>query len=256
MRNVKYDNLRRSGSTGRIAVRRGRAGCPRYGFTLIELLTVVGIIIIILAVVGPAMSSIMKGNKQKEATNTITIYLASARAMALNYKTPVGVVFYEDPTNPYQTAVQFVELTSWSGMKFSALGAAAPEYLPANIKVATLNDQGTVLSTEALTDASIAARCRMILFDGYGQLVLVKGINVDTLPPNPWPGNPVPGNTLWLGADTSGAGGTATTSPGLCVYDSTALKNASGVSGFTAIGWLQTNADVLVVNALTGNVIR
>ncbi len=258
------------GSAGKPIPRESRSAgkpIPRRGFTLIELLTVVGIMVVILAVVGPAVSSILKGNAQKEATNAITAYLASARAMALNYKTPVGVVFYEDPSNPYQTAVQYVELTSWSGqagsttsqMKLGALGGATQEYLPRNIKVATLSDVNTTgsFSTEATaggggSSGGTPAGCRVVLFDGSGQMMLVNNLQIDPSPSAALPGSPTAGNTAW----GMGTGTTSSSSPALCVYDGVALSGATSLPNFDMNKWLEANADVIVVNGLTGNVIR
>lgn len=201
-------------------------------FTLIELLTVLGIMIVLLAVTVPAASSLMKGNNQKQAVNMASAFVMSARATAMSSKTPVAVVFFEDSNNKNQTAVQLIKQVSENAMgvaSFDVIDGRKMEYLPRGIKVSVLQGNGT-MTTETSTPS------RVILFNGSGQLVLRSGISGSY---GDW--------------NLTGVGGFS--SPAILVYDTVQYQGAVDRNE-NASTWLQKNGDVLVINAYTGNVIR
>jgi Tfp pilus assembly protein FimT len=146
------------------------------GFTLIELVVVMGIIVLVLALALPAFNKLMQGNNIKQATNMATAYITSGRAAALQQKRSVAVVFYEESAG--QTAVVLarevaVDATNGNVSYFEILPGRYAEYLPAGVKVATLNGAGT-LQTEAV--GATAAGCRAIVFDPNGQVVMRNGL--------------------------------------------------------------------------------
>jgi hypothetical protein len=71
---------------------------------MIEMMTVIGIIVIAMAVAVPVVSS-LEGNRSLAAGyNKVSAALAHAREIALYYRTPAGVVFFQDPFNGKQDA--------------------------------------------------------------------------------------------------------------------------------------------------------
>ncbi|HUB27931.1 MAG TPA: hypothetical protein VL992_21075, partial [Tepidisphaeraceae bacterium] len=73
-------------------------------FTLVEMMTVIGIIVIALAVAVPVVSS-LEGNRSLAAGyNKVSAALGHAREIALYYRTPAGVVFFQDPFTGRQDA--------------------------------------------------------------------------------------------------------------------------------------------------------
>jgi prepilin-type N-terminal cleavage/methylation domain-containing protein len=71
-------------------------------FTLIELMTVISIIVLVLALAVPVVSS-LQGNRSVEAGyNKVAAALAHARQIALYYRSPAGVVFFQDPVSGRQ----------------------------------------------------------------------------------------------------------------------------------------------------------
>jgi hypothetical protein len=71
---------------------------------MVEMMTVIGIIVIAMAVAVPVVSS-LEGNRSLAAGyNKVSAALAHAREIALYYRTPAGVVFFQDPFSGKQTA--------------------------------------------------------------------------------------------------------------------------------------------------------
>jgi prepilin-type N-terminal cleavage/methylation domain-containing protein len=78
---------------------------PRAAFTLIELLTVVAIIALIAALVGPVVSHFRKGDTTLSATRQLLNDVGLARRMAISQRTTVYMIFvptnfWLDPCNP------------------------------------------------------------------------------------------------------------------------------------------------------------
>ena len=219
--------------------------CGGGGFTLIELLTVMAIIIVLLGVTVPAATTLMKGNNQKQAVNMATAYIASARATAMSSKTPVALVFFEDPANRNQTAVQLLRQVSYdtaSGIsEFSKISGRNMEYLPRGVKVSVLKGDGKMTFEDPNTGV-IDGNSRVILFDGSGQLLLRSRLNKSSS-----------GNAAWT---LNGDAVTSFSSPALIIYDFVAYKAATEGGAIGSSNWLQKNGDLLVINAYTGNVIR
>ena len=226
---------------------------PR-AFTLIELITVITIIVILLGVMLPTISNLLRGNNQKQALNIISAYIASARATALNNKVPAGVIFYEDPANKNATAMVLViqdQTVTNPAVINPVLGASITlkavspriDFVPVGIKVAALsNTQSFAL------DSSVTAGARIVLFDASGQVSLRSLISGGA-------------NTAWnLDSPTTASG---VSSPAVVVFDSGQLNGdiqAKGLSGAAAVTeanqWLVRYADTVVINSYTGNVIR
>ena len=271
-------------------------------FSLVELLVVIGIIILVLALAGPAFKKISQGTNITQGQNMITAYLASARALALQRRCSTAVVFFEDAANNYgsQTAIAVVYEASVDTSSSNAISYFAPvpgrpaEYLPGGVKVATLDATSTnSLNTEAIMNGSTQApaKCRAIVFDSNGRMTVRHGLGTyssnNSTPPTTAPPDP---NYPYMPNSASPAySGTALTtaelqyraqwnfnaflssptdvysSPALLVYDGnqfrdamTALYNSQGSAPTAAqvSAWIQGNADMLAVNAYTGNVVR
>jgi len=68
----------------------------RPSFTLVELLVVVSLIILILAIVGPAMSTMWKQRYEAASTQQVKGMLEVARNRAMSHRKAYGVLFYVD----------------------------------------------------------------------------------------------------------------------------------------------------------------
>jgi len=225
---------------------------PR-AFTLIELIVVISIIVILLSVMIPTVSTLMRGNNQKQAVNTISAYLASARATALNNKVPAGVIFYEDQSNGNATAISLA-IQDQSAAPYTlkpfgtTVNGAHIDYLPLGIKVAAIDGTG---STFTVDSANGGGTPRIIMFDASGQLILVGNI---TLKPNL-------STVIWQWQPSVGAPGIPLTglvsTPALVAYDGNQLKGyLQANTSATPTQWLNRYADTIVINTYTGNVIR
>src|ERR1017187_10087812 len=83
-------------------------------FTLIELLVVIGIIIVMISVMAPAVKSMMRNNSRSQAVNMIRVNLATARSIAISQHRQAGLGFFEESStyapspNTGQTAMQLM----------------------------------------------------------------------------------------------------------------------------------------------------
>jgi prepilin-type N-terminal cleavage/methylation domain-containing protein len=89
------------------------------GFTLVELLVVIAVITIMVAISGPAISSIVNSGGVNWTINGISLLLEESRAYALSHNTYVWVGFYP---NPAKATVTVVAVGGTSGLQ-SDLGS-------------------------------------------------------------------------------------------------------------------------------------
>jgi prepilin-type N-terminal cleavage/methylation domain-containing protein len=103
----QFVDVSSSASLAKRAVKR-----PGRGFTLIEMITVVSIIVIVLALVIPVVSSGL-GNRGVEAGyNRLAGVLAHARQIALYDRATAGVFFYVDPNTGRQDAAYVEQIST------------------------------------------------------------------------------------------------------------------------------------------------
>lgn len=234
----------------------------RKAFTLIELLVVISVMIILMAMMLPAIKSMTRNNSQKQAVNQITSLLANARTTAVVQHKLAGLVIYEDPELVGQSSTQLIVLSSTaqevtsSGStvtlyRFNRAPRSGPITLPKGITVAMLDDSGT--TPFRTSDSSTNTKARVILFDGNGHLVLMNSLTRD-------PSLTDASSAAWnLNADRNNLS-RGVSSPAVVVFSGTEMKDATdrGVitNASTRAEWVKQNGDVLVVNAYTGNIIR
>lgn len=259
-------------------------------FTLVELLVVIGIIALLAGIMIPVVSTLTKGNSQKQAVNTISAYISAARTRAIAEGRQVGVVFFEDLQNANQTAIQIcvernTKLTS-GGVEFTSFDAADTriEYLPRGIRVATLNDGASV---GWANNTSPSNKTRVIIFDAQGQLVLRNGLCVEEYAAGTYRAGTILRATgdspkdIYLSLQDNNASALTntaywrivpwhfdadytdelrqsygTSAPGIFVFDYNEFNNSGASNDTDRATWLQQNADILVINANTGAVIR
>jgi prepilin-type N-terminal cleavage/methylation domain-containing protein len=98
-----------------------------HGFTLVELLTVLGIIVVILAVAIPVFDSMTGNHSTAAAQNTIASTLATARADAIYNRQITGVFFFLDPaTGRFAMAEVQADPQSTGGYTFTPTNSGAP----------------------------------------------------------------------------------------------------------------------------------
>ena len=258
----------------------------KWAFTIIELLIVIAIIIILVSVSLPLVSKMMQNNSQTQAVNMVTAYLANARGEAIVRKRQVGVVFYEQtaayasPYNKNQTAVmlcmedpnqsQYYKSPDVPGTTitiFMAMPGRSPEYLPNGIKLATLDDNASNNNDNTDTvfrlqeESSSSRRTRVIMFDANGQLILRNGLGRADLTMIPFSSDPAGGKYKitgdWAFTTPKGTPSDAVTSPAVVVYDGRTFDQAAVAGNDNNVAkWMKANADILIVNAYTGNVLR
>jgi type II secretory pathway pseudopilin PulG len=248
---------------------KGYAVKPR-AFTLVELLTVAVIMIILMAIAVIPIRSMMRNNSQKQATNQTTALLANARAQALQQGRVIGFVMFEESTGSgTQTAMQMIvedrDQRQYSppnappilNTVFVALNSQR-HYVPRGVRIAGLLDNAgrPVVTGDASASEN---RSRVVLFDSRGHLLLRSGIAAPAsaayadwklAAPEDVDIDPATGDSI---PSMRGA-----SSPGFLIY-SAADYNAKGFTPATqgaAAAWIQQNADILVINAYTGNIIR
>lgn len=113
------------------------------GFSLIELLAVMALLGLLMALVAPAVVTVMQGNQTTRASDSTVAHLSQARQRALTGNHPVEVRFYQYQSNgsdeEYFKAMQTFAIDDD--------GAATPmgrsEVLPGQIII----DSGTTLSS-------------------------------------------------------------------------------------------------------------
>jgi type II secretory pathway pseudopilin PulG len=72
---------------------RWKSGCRSSGFTLIELLTVIGIMMLVMALALPNFSAMMKGQKWTSTISRMQTMIWQARALATNARKDIGLEF-------------------------------------------------------------------------------------------------------------------------------------------------------------------
>ena len=242
-------------------------------FTLVELLVVIVIVGIILAVALPAMAKLGGGNNVKQGGNMVNAYLASARAAAMAAKRHVGVVFYEQSGNcttiwsKTQTAVQLVmedgDQNQYSQPPYSMPSGytvfvpySAVQYLPSGVRVATLAGTGSLAVGTA--ENSTVSKTRMVVFNGDGQMEVLAGLACpySAAAALDSPTRIVFDWNLITAAAAPPAASTAVSSPGVMLFDGLMYLQQTFADDTARAAWIQKNADVVLVNAYTGNVIR
>lgn len=256
------------------------------GFTLLELLIAIAIVVVVLAVAMPSVRALLRGSNVKQATNMINAYVASARATAMAAKRRTAVIFYEESGNyttswdKNQTVVQIaIEDANQDqyAARLAPSGSTEPagnfvvlipysqrEYLPNGVRVAGLCGNGKMSTADAL-DA--ATRARAIVFNADGQMEIRKGLACNFMPNgSPTPARDSPLLTVgdWgliavpatVSSPPPAASTTVVSTIGVIAYDSYLYGAQSFPTDTDRANWLQKNADVVVVNAYTGNVIR
>ncbi len=255
----------------------------RRAFTLIELMVVVGIIVLLVAIMIPALKALTKGNDISQSTNLVRSMISSARTIAISQHRRAGVVFFEEtptysaPAHPGQTAMQIIiedflidqSMSDRSGTVTTFTDySTTREYLPVGIKLATL---GGVSGTFNLADnSSTATQTRVILFDADGQLLLRSGLDslcflgpVNSTTPGSYP---YAQNDWKLGAvglatieNQMASGNAPVSSPGFLLYSKTdfdaAGLNTSATTDPQRSTWLLSHADVVIINSNTGTVV-
>jgi prepilin-type N-terminal cleavage/methylation domain-containing protein len=244
----------------------GDAHGAERGFTMIELLVVMSVIVILVSVAVPVLSKLSQSNKLTQARNMASAYIANARSAAIQAKRPVAAIFYEpsinpvtglpnyaDTADPNQSVVMLaVASADQSGagpgnILFVAMPGRSPVALPAGIKVATLDDSSVFKQSESFDSTK---NTRAIVFDANGQLLLRGGLKANA-------SGAAGSSTRIVGDWSFGGGVNAVSSPGIVIYDGQKFRDAGMTSPSTSdaarSSWLQTNADILVVNVFTGN---
>ncbi len=253
-------------------------------FSLIELLVVVAIMGILLVVAIPAIKALTQNNNQKQARNMASVYIAAARSAALQQRRLVGCVFYEDPTNKNQVAVRLVRETGVNAdlTYFGAIPGSQAEFMPRAIRIGVLDDN-TTWNVRTEQQATAEQRTRLILFDANGQLVLRNGLGVNTydagttyntgeavasggstyvcVRPVTVGQSPVANNSSywrredWYIRATSSALNDGVSTPGIVIWDDNDFRAANLGSDAARGDWVLKNADILIVNAYTGNLL-
>jgi type II secretory pathway pseudopilin PulG len=232
------------------------ANAQRSAFTLIEMLVVAAIIIIILAVSFPAYHKLTAGNNKKQAVNGISSQVAAARSLALASQKQVGLLFFEDPSNKYQTRMAVIQeiQTTANGTEFGAVPEFRTIALPRFVKVATLDVTSAAGSFES-EGGTGGAKLRVLLFDRKGQPVLRNRMlahDADNA------ANPRAANSNW---GLAAAGDDATkfgTQTSFVVYDISEFNDANppGTSAAAQATWLMNYSDIVCVDRYTGTVMQ
>ena len=115
-----------------------------FGFTLVEMIAVMAVIIVALALVTPAVSTILVGNKLTQASDNLQSQLTLARETAIAQNRQVEVRFYQyvDPSSPGTSSTyNALQAFSVNGSVYTALEKV--QALPTKIII----DSGTTLSS-------------------------------------------------------------------------------------------------------------
>jgi type II secretory pathway pseudopilin PulG len=174
-------------------------------FTLIELMTVISIIVLVLALAVPVVSSLQGSRSVEAGYNKVSAALAHARQIALYYRSPAGVVFFQDPVSGRQQ-IGYVMQESVLAQNYasyatttSASSTTDPHFIdlipneelvtfPQGVAVQVLNGNaqanGRILSDGTIQSTSLPIntsnppigyvdsflRVGVVFFDEYGQL--------------------------------------------------------------------------------------
>jgi prepilin-type N-terminal cleavage/methylation domain-containing protein len=242
----------------------------RQGFTLIELLVVIGIIVILMLVAIPALNSIFNNASLTMAENQLRASIAQARSLAIRDRRMVGLVFFEPDatldktvfkdraTHGDRTAYQVIvydhadpgvdyftpQVNSQATEGFGDPTIyRSPEYLPRGLRVGVIDDSpGYPLRTEFSPDT---VKARVIMFDASGQLVMRNRMAGGNGSRTEW----------YLRGDVAASQGVS--SPGFTIYDTNKLRNSVDISNSARISdWIFRNANMYVINAYTGGIVR
>jgi prepilin-type N-terminal cleavage/methylation domain-containing protein len=204
------------------------------GFTMIELLVVITIIVLMLSVAVPLVRTIQGNRTLEVGYNTISSAIGHARQIALYYRAPAGIAFYQDPNNGYQTIAYVMQekniprdmgnaaiFASQDDRYFDIIPGEQLTTLPQGVAVQVFD--GVLPSTGLNSYPDLYMRVGIVLFDEEGQLssapFFVRQVATVTAG-QPHLGdanhlnlNPLPPNT------PLGLGVAIYTSPAVCLYD-------------------------------------
>lgn len=230
----------------------------RKAFTLVELLVVISVMIILMAMMLPAIKSVTRNNSQKQAANMTTALLANARTLAIQRGKYVGLVFFRNPEAPGQTSTQLVVETSTTGTIQYFTKASDPQPFPTGMRAGMLDDAsfmvGAVQHQLFRTDESTTnTAARIILFTPNGQMLLRNGLARDpSLTDNI--------TAAWNLNATVGNESRGVSSPAVVIYSGAelqaAIDNGTATTSQDRALWIEGHSDVLVVNAYTGGIVR
>jgi prepilin-type N-terminal cleavage/methylation domain-containing protein len=223
------------------------------GFTLIELLVVISIIVLLLALAVPLISSLRGGRSVDAGQNIASAMLQRARARAIGIQQRRGVFFFDDA------------ITGKTGMLLVKVLDGTPnllelddenveiEYLPNGIGVAGLLPSST--TTEFRPSG-------LIVFDGVGRIETLDAYKI-----NPSPGASILGdkyfknfkNTVWTGLSPTSTQPEASQAA-FVLYDRRGLADQTLGTDVRfspeQLTWLDQNAVAIVVNRYNGTLIR
>jgi prepilin-type N-terminal cleavage/methylation domain-containing protein len=217
------------------------AALRRAAFTLIELMTVITIIVLVLAAAVPTIN-LLEGNRSvANGYNRVAAALGHARQIALYYRAPAGVVFYQDPVTGRQAIAYVTQekniprdagfVPKADDREMDIIPGEEILLLPYGVAVQILNCQ----NGQSTIDAYL--RIGIVLFDENGQLTstpywirdfgylgVILGGPSNTTP------NPLISNANLIQWQTSPAYGGLTPGPpnnlyshlALCIYDESA----------------------------------
>jgi len=258
-----------------------------------ELLVVIGIVVLLAAMSVPAIRSLTKSNDQSQAVNLVRSMLDTARSIAVSQHRQAGVVFFEEttlysrPVNANQTAMQVI-VEDYDQAQYQPVLAnftvfvpysPARQYMPAGVRVVTMQDLSGVASDMSQTGASSGnRRGRVVVFDANGQLLLRSGISsplsqTAMSQPGQGPGKYPTSMGDWMFVSPAGQFPPTISSSAWSAVNSSGDRSAPGVFLFNQAEfdaqfpagnnatdqarsqWLVSHADVVIVNANTGTVL-
>lgn len=240
----------------------------RKAFTLVELLVVIVVMVILIGIMLPVIKGMTRNNNRKQAVNLVTTMIAQARGIAIKEGRQAGVIFFEEsaqyanPRNPNQTCMQFIvedrNQAQYAKRPENTVfihHSTARQYFPLGIMVGVLNDDPAKM---VMTGSGSGGQSRVILFDSKGQMILRNGIARPDL------GSGAAGTYPraygdWKLTTKAGDPFDGVSSPGLMIFGKKDYEQFLSLGTPTdqqKSDWIQQNTDVLIVNAITGNIIR